>query len=266
MTAEVLFERFREHWRAIAWWSLGIGVFVTVTLVFYPSIRDSAGLSTYAEKLPESMRALFIGGELDLTSPVGYLNSQIFALMAPILLAVFAISTGASSIAGDEENGALDLGLAQPVSRTSMVIQLFFWLSAGVFMLSAVLLASVVVASIPFDLHVSFENLLAVTISTGLFGLMFGSVALTVGCFAPGRNRAVAIAASAALASWMLDGLAKSVSWLEPFQVLSPYHQAFGQSPLTNGYPWAGWAVMAVVIAALVGSSVFALNRRDVHQ
>ena len=144
MNAEIVFEGFREHRRSLLWWSFGLVVFTVITLVFYPSIRDSSGLSDYSKDLPEAMRAMFVGGELDLTSPSGFLNSQIFAVMAPTLLAIFAVSTGASAIAGDEERGLLDQRLAQPVSRSSMVVQQFFWLLAGVAILTAVLLATVV--------------------------------------------------------------------------------------------------------------------------
>lgn len=266
MNAEIVLEGFREHRRSLLWWSFGLIVFTVITLVFYPSIRDSSGLSDYSKDLPEAMRAMFVGGELDLTSPSGFLNSQIFAVMAPTLLAIFAVSTGASAIAGDEERGLLDQRLAQPVSRTSMVVQQFFWLLAGVAILTVVLLATVVLGGRPFDLKVDFMNLLAISVSTGLFGLLFGVMALAVGCVIPGKSRAVAVAAAVATLSWIIDGLAKSVSWLQPAQDFSPYHQAYGASPLLHGIPWGGWAVLVAITAALVAISIVGLNRRDIRQ
>ena len=266
MNAEIVLEGFREHRRSLLWWSFGLIVFTAITLVFYPSMRDSAGLSAYSKDLPEAMRAMFVGGELDLTSPSGFLNSQIFAVMAPTLLAIFAVSTGASAIAGDEERGLLDQRLAQPVSRTSVVIQQFLWLSAGVLILTIVLLATVGLGGRPFDLNVNFMNLLAISVSTGLFGLLFGVMSLAVGCVIPGKSRAVAVAAAVATLSWIIDGLTMSVSWLEPVQDFSPYHQAYGASPLLNGIPWGGWAILAAITASLVAISIIGLNRRDIRQ
>lgn len=248
------------------WWGVGIALFVGINLVFYPSIRDSTGLSDYSKGMPEAVRALFVGGELDLTSPAGFLNSQIFALMAPTLMAIFAVSAGAASIAGDEERGFLDLRLAQPLSRRAFVIQQFLWLVAGVTVLAFVLLGTVVLGSIPFDLPIAFDKVLAVTISIALFGLFFGALALAVGGVVPGKARAIAVAAAAATASWVLDGLARAVSWLEPFQDLSPYYQAFGQNPLTNGAPWLGWVLLTVAIGILVAVSAIGLEKRDVRQ
>ena len=147
-----------------------------------------------------------------------------------------------------------------------MVIQQFLWLSAGVLILTIVLLATVGLGGRPFDLNVNFMNLLAISVSTGLFGLLFGVMSLAVGCVIPGKSRAVAVAAAVATLSWIIDGLAKSVSWLEPVQDFSPYHQAYGASPLLNGIPWGGWAILAAITASLVAISIIGLNRRDIRQ
>ena len=78
------FQTLRERRRSLLWWTLGLVALVVLNVAFYPSVRDDPALSDYAKDLPESVRALFAGGELDIASPAGYLNSQIFALMAPL--------------------------------------------------------------------------------------------------------------------------------------------------------------------------------------
>src|SRR5262245_6353604 len=130
MTTEVLVESVRERRRSLAWWLLGLAALTALTIAFYPSIRDDPALSDYAENLPESLRALFAGGELDLTSPAGYLNSQLFALTAPLIFLIFAIGNGAGAVAGEEERGLLDLILAQPLRRRDYALQRFLALAA----------------------------------------------------------------------------------------------------------------------------------------
>jgi ABC-2 type transport system permease protein len=123
MPTEVLAETLRERRRSLAWWTLGLVALVALNVAFYPSVRDSAGISDYGRDLPEAARALFAGGELDIASPAGYLNSQVFALMAPLLLLIFTIGAGASAVAGEEERGTLDLLLAHPLRRRAWVVQ-----------------------------------------------------------------------------------------------------------------------------------------------
>ena len=93
------------------------------------------------------MRALFAGGELDIASPAGYLNSQVYALMAPLVLLIFAIGAGAGAVAGEEERGTLDLLLAHPLRRRDYVVQRFLALAALVSALTVVLLATVALGS-----------------------------------------------------------------------------------------------------------------------
>jgi ABC-2 type transport system permease protein len=266
MGTEVLWQTLRERRRSLLWWGLGIVALVGLNIAFYPSVRDSAGLSDYSKDLPEAMRALFAGGETNLISATGYLNSQVFALMAPLVLLIFSIGAGAASVAGEEERGTLDMLLAQPLRRRDFVLQRFGALLALVLVLSAGLLATVAVGSSIVDLDIGFGRLVAASGSVALLALLFGAVALAVGAVRPGRSRAIAVAAGLAIAAWMLDGLGQAVDALDGWRPLSPYYQALGTNPLSNGVPWGGWAVLAALTALFVGAAAIGLQRRDVRQ
>jgi ABC-2 type transport system permease protein len=264
--ADVTFETLRERRRSLVWWALGIAVLVGVTVAFYPSIRGDEALNSYAEKLPESLRALFAGGELDMASPAGYLNSQVFALTAPLLLLIFSIGAGAGLIAGEEERGTMDLLLAQPVRRRDYVLQRFLALTALVAAVSAVLLATVALGSLAVDLEIGFGKLVAATVSVALLALFFGAFAEAVGAVRPGRGRAIALAAGLAIAAWMLDGFAQAVDALEAWRPLSPYYQALGHDPLRQGIPWGGWAALAAATLLATAIAAIGLERRDIRQ
>lgn len=266
MRLEVAVQAVRERRRSLVWWGLGLVGLVALTVAFYPSVRDQPSLSDYAKELPESVRALFAGGELDLASPAGYLNSQIFALMAPVVLLIFAIGQGAGAVAGEEERGVLDLVLAHPLRRRDYVVQRFLALTALVVVLTIVLFASVAIGSLAVDLEIGVGRLLAASVGVGMLGLFFGAVALAGGAFRPGRARAIAVAAGLAVAAWLLDGLGQAVDLLEAWRPLSPYYQAVGRNPLREGVPWAGWAALAVATAAFVAGGAAALERRDLRQ
>jgi ABC-2 type transport system permease protein len=266
MPLEVFAEALRERWRSVPWWTLGLAALVALNIAFYPSVRDDPRLSDYARNLPESVRALFAGGELDIASPAGYLNSQIFALLAPLLLLIFAIGAGSGAVAGEEERGTLDLVLAHPIRRRDYVFQRFLALVVFVAALTIVLLATVAIGSLLVDLEISFGKLVAASLSVGLLALFFAAVALATGAIAPGRARAIAIAGGLAVATWIFDGLARSVDALEGWRPLAPYYHALGQDPLREGAPWVGWALLIAATAFAAALAATGLERRDTRQ
>jgi ABC-2 type transport system permease protein len=266
MAAELLLESLRSHRRSLLWWAFGILALVGLTMAFYPSVRDSAGLDQYSKDLPEALRALFVGGELDLTGPVGYLNSQVYLMLAPLLLAIFTIGAGASAVAGDEEDGLLDLLLSQPVTRTAFALERFVWLCLSTLLLLLVLTATVVIGSLATGLDLGEAHVPSASISTGLFALFVGSVALAVGSSFPGKSRAIAVAAGVATLSWIIDGLAKAVDWLDGVASFSPYRIAYGSGPLANGAAWGDWLILSGLVLVLAGVAVIGLRRRDIRQ
>jgi ABC-2 type transport system permease protein len=266
MSTDVLVESLRDGRRSLLWWVLGVAGIVALNVVFYPSVRDDPALNDFARDLPESVRALFVGGELDLTSPAGYLNSQIYALTAPLLLLIFAIGAGSGAVAGEEERGTLDLLLAQPLRRRDYVGGRFAALAARVAALSAALLATVAITSLLVDLDIGFGRLVAASTSLWLLGLLFGGLALAAGAVRPGRTGAIAVAAGVGVLAWLLDGLAQTVGPLEPLRPLSPYYQALGRDPLGDGAPWTGWLLLALGAAAAAAVAIWGLERRDVRQ
>jgi ABC-2 type transport system permease protein len=266
MPLEVFREALRESRRSLLWWTLGLDALVALNVAFYPSVRDDPALGEYARDLPESVRALFAGGELDLASPAGYLNSQIFALMAPLLLVIFAIGAGSAAVAGEEERGTLDLVLAHPIRRGKYVFQRFLALTVLVVALTVVLLATVAVGSLLVDLEIGFGMIVAASLSVGLLALLFAAVALAAGAIRAGRAPAIAVAAGLAVAAWIFDGLARSVDALEGWRPLAPYYHALGQNPLREGAPWAGWALLVAATAFIAVLAATGLERRDTRQ
>lgn len=263
MPTEVLVEALRERRRSLLWWTLGLVALVALTVAFYPSVRDSAGFSDYGKDLPESLRALFAGGEVDIASATGYLNSQVFALMAPALMLIFAIGAGSGAVAGEEERGTLDFLLAHPVRRRDYVVQRFVALAVLVAALTIALLAAVALGSVLVDLEIGFGKLVAASVSVGLLGLLFGAIALAAGAIKAGRAAAIAVAAGIAVTAWLLDGLGQAVDALDPWRPLSPVYQAIGRNPLRDGIPWEGWAILAAATLLFVVCAAAGLERRD---
>lgn len=253
-----------EQRRALLWWTLGIVLFIGVTVAFYPSVKDSTKqLRDYLDQLPETLRNLFIGSETDITSPIGYLNSQVFSGNGAIVFLVFAIGSGARAIAGEEEQGTLELLLATPVTRRSVVLQKFWAMAAALGGLGIVLYVGLVALGRPVGLAVSPVDLLGATVHQYVFALGFGAIALAVGCFRGRKGLAIGLTTSVAVVAFLLNGLAPLAGATEWLQLLSPFYYANDSVPLRHGPAPDHLAVLAAIIVVAVLVAVRGFERRD---
>ncbi|MGZ4410309.1 MAG: ABC transporter permease subunit, partial [Gaiellaceae bacterium] len=115
MLGSVWGKSLRDVQRAFFWWALGLVGLVALMISVYPSVRGNRSLNQLVNDYPDALKGFVaFGGELDYVSGAGYLGSELFSLMIPLLLLVAAIGAGSRAIAGEEESGTLDLLLANP--------------------------------------------------------------------------------------------------------------------------------------------------------
>ena len=262
--ADVALRMIRDARRSLAWWTVGVVALVWVNVIFYPSVRDSPEIEGFVEDSPELMRALLGGREsLDILSPAGYLDAQVFALLVPLLLLIFAIGHGAGAIAGEEERGTLELLLANPVGRHRLVAEKLLGLLGLVALFAAVTWLSSWTSGLAVDLGVSAGRMLAATLAAGLLGGLFGVLALLTGAATGRRGPAIGVPAALAVAAYLLMALAPLADWLEPWRVLSPFYYYASYDRLVDGMDWGAAGVLALVTAVLAGAAVLAFERRD---
>ena len=256
----------RDLRRASCWWSLGIVALTAFMVAVYPSVRDNPDLNKMVEDYPDALKAFFgLGQDVDYTSAVGYLNSELFSLMAPLLLLIAAIGAGARAIAGEEERGTIDLLLANPLSRRRLVVDKLAALVVELMVLGAVLWLSLVVGCRVVDMHVSAAHLGAAATATVLLALAYGAIALLLGAWLGSRSAAIAITAAAAVAAYLLSSLAELVDFLRPLRGASPFYHYAAQDALRDGLALDHVALLlALGVVASVGA-VAAFSRRDLR-
>jgi len=250
----------RERLRPTLFWALGTVFLIAVTIASYPAIRDNPELASFAEDLPDFIQALV--GE-DLVSPAGYLNSQVYLSMLPILLLILAVGRAASTLAGEEQEGTLELTLAHPITRTRLLVEKFAGVVAAVAVLFVATWASTWLGALAVDMDISAGALAAGTLSVCLLALAFGSITFAIGA-ATGR-RGVALGAGAGLAAvtWLLYGIAPLLGWDAAVQ-LSLWDHALGADPLANGFDASGTLVLAAITLIGFAVAVVAFGRRDI--
>lgn len=259
---EVARQTLRLQRRTLLVWALGLAGMVAVYGSLWPSIRDQSSVTELMDQMPEALRSLM--AMTDMSTPVGYVQAELLGLTGPLLVVLFAVFSGANGVAGEEERRSLDLLLANPVSRTRVVLERIVAMGVGVAVLVGAMGLGLVAAGVVVDLDLSVGHVAAAMLHLGLLGCVFGALASAVGAATGRPTVARAVPAVAAVLAYLVNGLAPLVDWLKPFRDLSPFAQYSNHMPLVNGVSLPGVAVAAGTVALLAAGAVVAFRRRDV--
>jgi ABC-2 type transport system permease protein len=264
MSFVVVRKELRDQRRALLGWSGGLIAMVALYGSFWPSIRDNADqFESYMESLPDALRNWL--GELSIATPVGYLQGELFTVLGPALLLVFAIGAGARSIAGEEEQRTMDLLAVTPITRSRIVLEKFVAMTITAFGIGLVLWLAIVTLGPLFDLSVPIDRVAAATLQLVLLGVAFGAIALLLGCWLGRRGLAMGITAAIAVASYLVNAFAPAVGGLAWAARLSPFYYFTEGPPLAQGLNPAHAAVLIAIAAVAILASVLLFQRRDIR-
>jgi ABC-2 type transport system permease protein len=264
MLRNIFLKTLRDTRRALVWWSLGLVGMAALMIAVYPTVRDNPDLNKMVKDYPEALKVFIaFGGDLDYVSGAGYLGSELFSFMVPLLLLVAAIGAGARAIAGEEERGTLDLLLANPISRRRLVLDKLAALAIEVAILALVLWLSLLVGVEIVGMNVSASHLASATASAALLAFAFGAIALLVGAATGRRAVAIGVTAACAVAAYLVNSLAVLVDFLEPIRKASPFYHYVASDPLRHGLGIgnAGFLIVLALVAAIL--TALAFDRRD---
>lgn len=261
MFGNIFLKTLHDQRRAIVGWSVGILLLVSIMGAVWPSVRDMPDLEEFLESYPEAFRELF--NLEDFATGTGYMNAELFSLMLPVLFIIFAIGRGARLIAGEEEDGTLEVLLVTPVSPTRLVLHKAAALAVAVVTLGVALLASTLLWSAIVGMGIGVGDALTGALSMVLLGIEFGWLALAVGAISGRRATAIGVAGAIAVAAYVLYAVGQLIDAVEPWQPLSPFYQALNGGPLGAGLPATyGWLILGAVVVLATALPTF--DRRDI--
>jgi ABC-2 type transport system permease protein len=196
-------------------------------------------------------------------SPEGYLTSTIFGLLGPALLLVFAVSTGARVIAGEEEAGGLELAASAPVRRDVLLAGRVLALHTQVAILALVVFGVTTLLSTVVGMDVAVAGIAAASVGLNLLAIAVGTVALAAGAVTGRRGIAVAVGSGVAVAAFMADALSGIVTRGELLERLSPFSWYLANDPVAQGLSLGGSAALVAMAFVAWGVALVGFARRD---
>lgn len=259
----ILGRALRDRRVSLLWWAFGVSVYCGFIVAVWPVIDGNDDFDQIYQDMPDAMQAMFgADGFSDFTSPVGFLNTYLFSMILPFILTGLAVSLGGSLIAGEEEDGLLDLVLSYPVTRRRLVLQKIAAMVVALVWVGVVAVVLLTVAKEPVNLDIGIDGLAAATVGSGLFALVHGLIALLAGAWRGAKGVATGVGWGVALAGYLANIIAnidESLDWLAAF---SPLHWATADSPLAGEIPTTYLGLVAASLV-LVSATVLVFDRHD---
>ena len=259
MFATVFHKTLRDQRRALLGWGAAIAVLVLLMAALWPQVSEMFDQDLLAA-YPEAMQRLF-----DIESMVtgaGFLNAELFSIILPGMFIAYGIGRGARLIAGEEQDGILEVVVIGPLSRTRLLLHKAAALAAGIVVLGAVLLVTMLVASAALDMGIPVAHAAIGALAMVLIGIQFGWLALAVGAVTGRRALSVAVPGALAVAAYALHVVGALVEAVEPWQPLSPFTQAIGDGPVGGSVP-SGFTWLALVAVVVLVGALPIFRRRD---
>ncbi len=259
----LFWHEIRSRRSAIIGWSIGLTLFGLMYTTVYPSFQEQmAGLAGL-----ESM-AIYQAMGVEFATFEGYLSSTVIGFI-PILLGVYAVMAGTSTLAGEEEEGTLELLLTTRLAR---------WQIVTVKALALALVTTLIVAITGLG-NVLGLRLIAGQISTPVTGVDVFVVVLSAlplvwalmmiafffGALLPSRRLALIAGFLVLAASYFgenLGSLVTSVERLKPISLFSYFDST--AAVFADGIAPGNVAVLLAVALIAFLLALVSFERRDV--
>ena len=268
MSGVVFQHTLRRGLRPALIWGVVTAFFANYVLFITPNMEGLQGFVAVFEAMPKVLLQAF--GLTDvrvLATPEGFVGLAYFTYAA-IVMAIYAVSAGMSITANDEENGIMNMVLALPVSRWSLVIE-----KALAQTLLAMLVCGIGFAG--FAMGTRFNPVVSgldlgrsAEVFAALWTLILAVMGITIICGVIIRRRGAAVAAVTgylvvSYIAFTLGSLAGDTVGpiLERLSVFSYFD---GGEILRHGLDVIAPLMMAVVGAVLIGCAARLYERRDI--
>jgi len=236
--------------------ALGIFAILWLHVFVYPEYGELEQM-----QFPDALEGLF--GE---AGTIALAEGYIAAVWSNslLLLGILAVIMGTAAIAGDEQEGTLDLLLAQPVRRSI----LFAARATGLFVvLSLIILSSapaLLVGNLRAELPLGSNDFLLVALSGIAPASIFLAFSLCAGALLPSRTSTVVVSSVLLVVLYLTNALAGLSSVIEAVRNFSPFYWSDASVTLDHGLAWGRFLGQLLAAGLLFGVAAFALERREI--
>jgi ABC-2 type transport system permease protein len=246
--------------RTLGGWAFALAAVAGIYIPFYPAM-GGAELQALVDALPRELISAL--GYDRIGSPEGYLTSTVFGLLGPALMLVFGIGLGARTIAGEEEDGGLELAASAPVRRDVLLAGRIVAMHTQIAVLAVVTFVVTAILTTIVGMGVAISGIAAAALGLNLLTIALATVTLAAGAVTGRRGIAVAVGAGTAVAAFVAEALSGIVERGALLEAVSPFSWYLAGDPVAQGIPVTGYVLLGAFTFVAWGVALLGFARRD---
>lgn len=252
----------RETLWSVLGWSLGVFALCLLLMAFYPSVRDNPALQDYYNTFPEAFRSA-LGANRPINTVAGYLGAEL-GVYGPVLMGIYAIAQASRALAGEEQEGTLDLVLALPVRRWRLVAAKHAAQLVGLASIAVAGGLGLWVGAVLFPATVDAWRLFAIVLDGLPLAAAVGALTMLASAVGHRRGVPIAVGSLVTVASFFLNALAPLRSATKGLQKASLFYH-YHRSDAFDGHPDPTYLGLCAALTLACGVAAAAwFERKDV--
>lgn len=254
---------WRDHWRSLLAWAFTLITMISLQMSIYPSISENkTALQGFLESYPEAIRKIF--RMQDYTSGPGFLSTELYSMMIPLVLIAVGGTWGAAATAEEEDEGTADLLLTLPISRVQIMVAKISATVSVVIVLGFLAFLNIIALRGPVEMEIEDKALLAGTLSSISIGFFFTGVAFLIGSYSRRKGAAIGFVTGLALITFLIYSLSALVDNFDSIMPFNPMQWGLGGTPLFEGFDFTG--SLKLFVGGLVSMvwAILKFERKDI--
>ena len=266
MTGAVFLETYKQTWKQMVYWGLGLASLGLLVVIMVP-LFDMQQMSDLLESFPPFILAMIgVGKDLEVfATNEGFVAIGFFGKSA-LVFAVYPVVMGMRITADEEDNGIMDVLLSLPVQRAHVIIEKFLAYAVSIVGVVALIFLGMYLGVLISGVELDMGRLTEVTLYLVPVMIFTMAVTLVIGVYVRRRQVALGVVTAFVIISFMLQtiGAVAEGTVAEPIGSVSYFTYYNAANIMSNGFVWSHIAGFIVLSAVLIGIALYGYERRDI--
>ena len=238
-------------------------LFVATAPLITTNVAASAQFKQVMTELPQPFIEAF--GLQSMTSLEGLLAGEFYTLMWAVFFGLYLAYSAAGSVRGDIDEDRMDVLLANPISRTTVLVETFLSLLVPILIASVITPAAIYVGTLFIEPSIAVEELIMVHVLSIPYLLCCGGIGLVLSVLLDDKDTAQNVAIGVLFALYLFQSFipVTDYGWLANIAPMS-YFDA-NEIMLEGTYDFTSAGILLAATLVLIAVSQFRFTRMDIQ-